>query len=241
MEAFLETAKIAMKGKSKKFQYISDDFANKLVEIDGDEFSECDYGLVVDNSDASQTLKQNMEMLAQAALQNQVLSFSTIMKLYSTASLAEKQRMVERDEQEKIQQAQKAQQEQLRQQQDALEMQTQLQQMQLQMQELLNQRDNETKIQVAQIQANNKIQTTAMQIDSADDGSGDLALKMAQLEEQKRQFDIKAKQTDQKQVDANKNNEQNLRFNERKLNQDKMLKEKQINVQKMQKRSNNTK
>lgn len=241
MEAFLETAKIAMKGKSKKFQYISDDFANKLVEIDGDEFSECDYGLVVDNSDASQTLKQNMEMLAQAALQNQVLSFSTIMKLYSTASLAEKQRMVERDEQEKIQQAQQAQQEQLQQQQDALEMQTRLQQMQLQMQELLNQRDNETKIQVAQIQANNKIQTTAMQIDSADDGSGDLALKMAQLEEQKRQFDIKAKQTDQKQVDANKNNEQNLRFNERKLNQDKMLKEKQINVQKMQKRSNNTK
>lgn len=241
MEAFLETAKIAMKGKSKKFQYIADDFANKLIEIDGDEFSECDYGLVVDNSDASQTLKQNMEMLAQAALQNQVLSFSTIMKLYSTASLAEKQRMVEKDEQEKIQQAQQAQQEQLQQQQEAAQMQLQLQQQQLQLQELLNQRDNETKIQVAQIAANSKLQTTAMQIDSADDGSSELALKMAQLDEQKRQFDIKAKQTDQKQADTNKNNEQNLQFNERKLAQDKMLKEKQISVQKMQKRSNNTK
>lgn len=241
LEAFLETAKIAMKGKSKKFQYISDDFANKLIDIDGDEFAECDYGLVVDNSDASQTLKQNMEMLAQAALQNQVLSFSTIMKLYGTASLAEKQRMVEKDEQEKIQQAQQSQQEQLQQQQEAVQMQMQLQQQQLQLQELMNQRDNETKIEVANIQANNKVQTTAMQIEGADDGGGDLAVRIAQLEEQKRQFDIKAKQTDDKLKDTRINNEQNLRFNEKKLSQDKMLKEKQINVQRMQKRSNNSK
>ena len=241
LEAFLETAKIAMKGKSKKFQYISDDFANKLIDIDGDEFAECDYGLVVDNSDASQTLKQNMEMLAQAALQNQVLSFSTIMKLYGTASLAEKQRMVEKDEQEKIQQAQQSQQEQLQQQQEAVQMQMQLQQQQLQLQELMNQRDNETKIEVANIQANNKVQTTAMQIEGADDGGGDLAVRIAQLEEQKRQFDIKAKQTDDKLKDTRINNEQNLRFNEKKLSQDKMLKEKQISVQRMQKRSNNSK
>lgn len=241
LEAFLETAKIAMKGKSKKFQYIADDFANKLIDIDGDEFAECDYGLVVDNSDASQTLKQNMEMLAQAALQNQVLSFSTIMKLYGTASLAEKQRMVEKDEQEKIQQAQQSQQEQLQQQQEAVQMQMQLQQQQLQLQELMNQRDNETKIEVANIQANNKIQTTAMQIEGADDGGGDLAVRIAQLEEQKRQFDIKAKQTDDKLKDTRINNEQNLRFNEKKLSQDKMLKEKQISVQRMQKRNNNSK
>jgi hypothetical protein len=39
-------------------------------------------------------------MLAQAALQNQTLNFSTIMKLYNSCSLAEKQRMVEQNEQE---------------------------------------------------------------------------------------------------------------------------------------------
>lgn len=238
MEAFLETAKIAMKGKSKKFQYITDDFANKLIDIDGDEFAECDYGLVVDNSETSQKLNQNLEMLAQAALQNQVLSFSTIMKLYSSASLAEKQRMVEKDEQDKLQQAQQQQQEQLQAQQEALKLQQELQQQQLQLQELINQRDNETKIQVAQIQAQSKLQTTAMQIDNLDDGSDELQLRLAELEEQKRQFDIKAKQTDQKLSDTKLNNEANLRFNERKLNQDKLLKEKQINVQKMTKRAN---
>ena len=37
-------------------------------------------------------------MLAQAALQNQTISFSTIMKLYGSSSVAEKQRLVENDE-----------------------------------------------------------------------------------------------------------------------------------------------
>ena len=211
------------------------------MDIDGDEFAECDYGLVVDNSEATQKFNQNLDMLAQAAIQNQVISFGTIMKLYSSTSTAEKQRLVEKDEKEKIQQAQQQQTEQLQSQQEALRLQQQLQQQQLQLQEAMNMRDNETKIQVAQIQANNKIQTTAMQIDSADDGSDQLFMQQQQFEEQRRQFDIKARQTDQKQADAKAFNEQNLRFNERKLAQDKMLKEKQIAVQKIQKRTNNSK
>ena len=68
------------------------------MEIDGDAFAECDYGLVVDNSRGVQELQQKLETLAQAALQNQTLSFSTIMKLFMSASIAEKQRFVEVDE-----------------------------------------------------------------------------------------------------------------------------------------------
>jgi hypothetical protein len=52
-------------------------------------------------------------MLAQAALQNQTLSFSAIMKLYTSSSLIEKQRMIEEDEQAIIQRNQQAQQEQI--------------------------------------------------------------------------------------------------------------------------------
>ena len=70
------------------------------MDIDGDEFAEADYGLVVDNSQGTQELAQKLDMLAQAALQNQTLSFSTIMRLYNSSSLAEKQRLVEKDEQE---------------------------------------------------------------------------------------------------------------------------------------------
>ena len=97
IEAFIETAKIAMKGRKKKFQYITDDRTQVIVDIDGDEFAESDYGLVVDNSNGSQELNSKLDLLAQAALQNQALDFSAIMKLYSSASLAEKQKIIERN------------------------------------------------------------------------------------------------------------------------------------------------
>lgn len=113
LECFLETAKIALKGRKKKFQYILSDGSMKVMDIDGDEFAECDYGLVVDNSNAIQELQQKMDMLAQAALQNQTLNFSTIMKLYNSSSLAEKQRMVEKNEQDLIQRQQETQQQQM--------------------------------------------------------------------------------------------------------------------------------
>lgn len=68
LEAFLETAKIALKGRSKKFQYLLSDGSIQIMNIDGDEFAEADYGLVVDNSNGLQELQQKMDMLAQAAL-----------------------------------------------------------------------------------------------------------------------------------------------------------------------------
>ena len=71
LECFLETAKIAFRGRGKKFQYILSDGSMRVMDIDGDEFAECDYGLVVDNSNAIQELQQKMDMLSQAALQNQ--------------------------------------------------------------------------------------------------------------------------------------------------------------------------
>ena len=126
----------------------------KVMDIDGDEFAEADYGLVVDNSNAIQELQQKMDMLAQAALQNQALNFSTIMKLYNSCSMAEKQRMVERNEQELIQRQQEAQQQQLQQQQQQAEMEAQAKEQEMQLKDMMNQRDNETKILVATISAN---------------------------------------------------------------------------------------
>lgn len=48
----METAKIALRGRGKKFQYILSDNSMRVMNIDGDEFAEADYGLVVDNSNA---------------------------------------------------------------------------------------------------------------------------------------------------------------------------------------------
>lgn len=156
LECFLETAKIALRGRSKKFSYILSDNSQRIMDIDGDEFAEADYGLVVDNSNGIQELNQKLDTLAQAALQNQTLSFSTIMKLFSSSSLAEKQRLVEKDERSIQERQAQAQQQQLQVQQQEIEQKAQMEQAKMQQEDVLNQRDNETKILIAQINANSR-------------------------------------------------------------------------------------
>jgi hypothetical protein len=211
LECFLETAKIALRGRSKKFQYILSDHSMQIVEIDGDEFAECDYGLVVDNSSSVQELNQKLDMLAQAALQNQSLSFSTIMQLYSSSSLAEKQRFVQRDEIETRQRAQQAQQEQLQAQQQQAQMQAELQQAKLQQEDMMNQRDNETKILVATISANSKVEDGIEEPTYSQEAKD-------KLMETMREFDARL------QLDRDR-----LNFDKQKAATDAKLKEKQIN------------
>lgn len=156
LECFLETAKVALKGRSKKFQYILSDTSTRVMEIDGDEFAEADYGLVVDNSNGTQELQQKLDTLAQAALQTQTLSFSTITKLYTSSSLAEKQRLIEKDEKQIRERQAQAQKEQLEAQQQIAAMQQQQKEAELLQKEEANIRDNQTKIIVAQMQAESK-------------------------------------------------------------------------------------
>lgn len=179
-ETFLEVAKVAMQGQSKKFSYILSDNSLAIMDIDGDEFAECDYGLAVDYSNEAQTLKQSLEALAQAALQNQALSFSSIMQLYGSSSLAEKQRMVEKAENDMKQQAQQQMQAQQQQVQQQLQMQQQIAQQQIEAQKQMKKEENETKIKVAQIEAMTKYETTEHQ---------DPQQFADEMEEKRRQFD----------------------------------------------------
>ena len=157
LDCFLETAKIAFKGRSKKFQYILPDSSMRVMNIDGDEFAEADYGLLVDNSQGTQKLAQTIDTLAQAALQNQALSFSAIMKLYNSSSLAEKQRIIENDEKKLQERNAQAQQQQLEVQQQEAQMRQEAEMTKMELEDTLNQRDNETKILVAQIAASVKV------------------------------------------------------------------------------------
>ena len=153
LECFIETAKVAMKGRKMKFNYILPDGALKVIEIDGDIFAECDYGIVVDYSDGMQQLHQQIGQLAQAALQNQAISFSTMLKMYNTTSLAEKERLVEQSEREMIERNQQAQQAQQELEQQKIQAQAQMKETEMQQQDMLNQRDNDTKLLIAQINA----------------------------------------------------------------------------------------
>ncbi len=203
LECLLETAKIALKGRSKMFQYILSDTSTRIMEIDGDEFAEADYGLVVDNSNGTQELNSKLDSLAQAALQTQTLSFSTITKLYTSSSLAEKQRLIEKDEQEIRQRQQKAQQEQLQAQQNIAQAQMQQKQAEMQLKDTMNVRDNETAILIAQMgkYANEE---TSEDVEFSEEAK-------ANLQEKIREFDEK------------------LAFDNKKLRIESQLKKEQIN------------
>ena len=219
LECFLETAKIALKGRSKKFQYILSDSSMRVMDIDGDEFAESDYGLLVDNGQGTQELSQKLDMLAQAALQNQTLSFSTIMKLYNSSSLAEKQRVVENDERKIQERNAQAQQQQLEVQQQEAQMKQEAEMAKMQLEDTLNQRDNETKILVAQIAASVKVNqgdTDGIQEPMSEEAR-------EKLKEQIRQFNAKLE------LDRER-----LNFDKDKAKTDAELKRQQIN-----KKSNN--
>lgn len=217
LECFLETAKAALKGRSKKFEYILPDFSKQMITIDGDDFAEADYGLVVDNSDGMQKLQSQLETLAQAALQNQTLSFSTIMKIYGSCSLAEKQRIIENDERRMREQAQQAQQQELQaqQQQAQMEQQTELQKMQ--QEDLLNQRDNETKILVAQINAQAKQENSTEDLNDGIEEPMSEADR-AKLKESIRQFNEKMKLEREKLAIQKEKNAEDARLKEKQIN-----------------------
>ena len=200
LEMFLETAKVAVRGRKVSFRYILSDGSWKLMEFDGDEFAENSYGIVVDGSSDIKNLDQKIESLAQAGMQNNSMRLSAILKLYSSAnSLAEKIKIIERSEKEKEQQMQQAQEAQLQQAQQQVQAQLSLKQAELEAQAAMNSENNETKILVAQIQADNKLQVQQVASASEDGGIPDISPEAkAKLDEQIREFNLNLRQDDKK-------------------------------------------
>lgn len=202
LECFLETAKIALRGRKKKFEYILNDGSKQLMEIDGDEFAECDYGLIVDNSNGTQELNQKLDTFGQAALQNQLIDFSTMMKLYTTTSIAEKQRMVEANEKRRREESVQQQQQQMQMQQQQMQQKQQLAQMQQELDYKKHREKLETEILVAQI--NSKAEADRLQLMGGSDAmtmEQKISLEKEKLSENARQFNERLSLDRKKQAD----------------------------------------
>ena len=214
LECLIETAKIAMRGRKQKFKFILDDGSTLIEDIDGDEFAECDYGLVVDNSNGAQELSQKLDMLAQAGIQNG-MSFATAMKLYTTKSLSERIRIVENDEKRRQEMQQQQQQQQLQIEQQKIQMQQMIAQHQEEMQYRMHSEDNQVKILCAEIAS--KAEADRMAIMNHDNDEAN-TLEREKIAENARQFDATLKQNDRK-----------IEIERQKQKDDARLKEKQIN------------
>lgn len=166
--AFLDEAKGAMLGRSKKFQYILSDGTRRMMEVDGDTFAESDYGIVVDNSQDTQKLASSLDTLAQAALQNQLLDFSTLMRLYSSASMQEKMRMVEGAERKARSEARSQAQAQAQAEQAKAQAELDQKAAELRQKDEMNRRDNETKVMVAEINSRAEYMRLGVYADDSD-------------------------------------------------------------------------
>lgn len=197
-ECILETAKVAIRDGSYKFQHILNDGAIEMVSIEGDSYSEADYGLVVDYAGSS-VVKDKIEMLAQAAMQNQMVSFSSMLSIYNNNnSIADIVKIVREDELNRTQAAQAAQQQELQIKQAELESKAQNDEANRQVLLDNNVRDNQTKLLIKQIE----LQQSADQ-QSFDDGIEEPdSLDKDKLLEQIREFDQKLELDRQKHQDT---------------------------------------
>jgi vacuolar-type H+-ATPase subunit I/STV1 len=193
-----------------------------MVEIDGDQFCENDYGLVVDNSTGTQKLNQNLDMLVQAGLQNQMFGFSKAMHLYRSVSMSQKIRIMEDAEQQQQQQAQQQQQQTMQMQQQALEAQQAQQQAEMELKDKMNQRDNDSRVLASRLEAEGYIQSAAIkyQADADKDGvitpqTEDQRLK---LQESIREFDRRLSLDERKQKELERSNRRNEELQKQAIN-----------------------
>jgi len=97
----LEICKVAFKGNPMKFQYVGDDYTAQIFDID-DDFLEEEFGILLDNDNDMSKLEQQLENLTHAAMQNQMIKFSDVMKIYTSSSMGEKQRLIEKSEEDML-------------------------------------------------------------------------------------------------------------------------------------------
>lgn len=89
-QALLETAKICYTiEQPDALSYVLDDLSLGLLNIDNDLLESSEYGLFVSNTSKSDEVLQTVQQLAHAALQNQKIELSDVIKVFRSDSLQE--------------------------------------------------------------------------------------------------------------------------------------------------------
>ena len=186
MEAFLETAKIALKGNNLKAQNILDDQTIQMLNVEGDDFAEADYGLVATASSKAAELEQALKQYAQAFMQNGG-SFATIMDIYFSPSLQDMRRKLEIAENKISENNNKQAEMQNKIAQEAMAKEDARERDKMALEDALNLRDNETSKYIAELKEQS----------NQDDGIVDpIAVEKLQLDRDKVRQDYETKMRD---------------------------------------------
>lgn len=236
LEQLIECAKIALQGRSKKFQYISDDVETIFFTVDGNKFSNADYGVFVTNTPRDLRALSTLENLMMTAIQYDKASLADVIDVISTDSVADLKSRLKLSEEKRMQQQQQAAQMQneTAQQQMQMEMQQAQFQMELEKEKLAVQQykidaDNTTKIQVAQI----GVYARQQELDQDADGIPDpLEVGAQALEQQKNESDAFIKT--QELLHKQKESDNKLRIEREKIQAQKDIEDKKLEQIKVQ-------
>ncbi len=203
LETLLETAKYAWRNKkNEKLQYISDEMASVITEIDGQQFNEADYGIMISNSTNDAELIQAMKQLAQAGLQNDKINFSGLMDIYLSDSMSSIRRKIETYEEEAMQRIEQQQQQQIEQQQQAVEAQSQS-----------AQADREQDMQKTLIKAETDITVAQIQSDKDGDNGEAISIGIEKLKQDWAKLELQSAETGEKFKIEDKKHTETVRHN----------------------------
>lgn len=238
-EALIEVAKYAMRDKSKKLAYITDDLSTVMFNLDSEEFPNAEYGVFVSDSQKDNEVYNLLKQYAHAGLQNDKLEFSQVAEIIMTDSVSSMKRKLEDYEEQKRQAEQQTQQQQqkqfetqLQQAKEFKDREIELKQYEIDLNFQSDQLDRENKIQLETIRS----MAFSKEPDSDGDGTPDiLEMNKLALEQSKHSFDAAQKQdelTHKKTIESKK-----LELENKKMD---LEKEKMKSNEKMNKEKNET-
>lgn len=90
LQGLLDLAKVAYSTSDKKFiNYILDDMSQEMLQMDVNLLNESTLGLFMEDSSMSEEVKQTIQQLAHAAMQNQKIELSDVLKVIKQDSIQE--------------------------------------------------------------------------------------------------------------------------------------------------------
>ena len=214
MSTLLETAKFCLRKGNKTIQYIADDLAQIIYNIDGEQLNEAEYGLNIVDSLQDAKSRQMLAQASEIALQTGQVDLIQMMDISSNESMASIRRKIEKSIQDKQAQEQQARQEDNQIRQQELQYQKDLKQQELDLQKYKIDLDNQTKIQIAEI----GVFARQQDIDLNDDGIADPSVLADQA--------LKERELYSKQFES----QQKQQIENRKIETTKQLKDKELQL-----------
>ena len=191
LETLLNVSKDLYKGKTKRFQYMTDELSNVVFSFQGDKIANSEYGLFVSNSAKDTMALEALKQLTHAALQNDQMSLSDVISVYNSNSLADTRVKLKQSEEETRQRQSEMQEQQLQMQKQEAEAQRQFEIEKENREDARNAEDNDTKLQIAQMNMQSKNMDRDLNNNQIRD---DIDLAKLQLEREKLQVNKSLKE-----------------------------------------------